>query len=77
VIRKHSEKILKYKDLTTEIQRMWNVKTNVMPPIIETTETILKWFNKYLKNTPGKHDMKELRTTATWSTAHILRTVLM
>jgi hypothetical protein len=24
---KKAEKILKYKDLTTEIQRMWNVKT--------------------------------------------------
>jgi hypothetical protein len=29
VIKKEAEKILKYKDLTTEIQRMWNVKTKV------------------------------------------------
>jgi len=27
VIKKETEKILKYKDLTIEIQRMWNVKT--------------------------------------------------
>jgi len=26
VIKKEAEKILKYEDLTTEIQRMWNVK---------------------------------------------------
>jgi hypothetical protein len=26
-----TEKILKYKDLITEIQRMWNVKRKVMP----------------------------------------------
>jgi hypothetical protein len=26
VIKKESEKVLKYKDLTTEIQRMWNVQ---------------------------------------------------
>ena len=26
VIKKEAEKILKYKDLTTEIQRMWKVK---------------------------------------------------
>jgi uncharacterized protein YlxP (DUF503 family) len=26
VIEKEAEKLLKYKDLTTEIQRMWNVK---------------------------------------------------
>jgi len=28
VIKKEAEKILKYKDLTIEIQRMWNVKKN-------------------------------------------------
>jgi uncharacterized protein YlxP (DUF503 family) len=27
VIKKEAEKILKYTDLTIEIQRMWNVKT--------------------------------------------------
>jgi transcriptional antiterminator len=26
VIKKEAEKILKYKDLTIELQRMWNVK---------------------------------------------------
>jgi hypothetical protein len=27
VIKKEAEQILKYKDLITEIERMWNVKT--------------------------------------------------
>jgi hypothetical protein len=32
-IKKGTENILKYKDLTIEIQRMWNVRTEVMPVI--------------------------------------------
>jgi hypothetical protein len=33
VIKKEAEKILKYKDLTLEIQCMWNVKTRMIPVI--------------------------------------------
>jgi hypothetical protein len=31
VIKKEAKKILKYKDLTTEIQSMWNLKSKVTP----------------------------------------------
>ena len=48
VIKKEAEKILKYKDLTIEIQRMWNVKTSVIPVIIGATGTISKSFRKYV-----------------------------
>jgi len=54
VIKKESEKILKYKDLTIEIQHMWNVKTKVIPVIIGATGTISKSFRKYVSNIPGK-----------------------
>jgi hypothetical protein len=33
VIKKEAEKILKYKDITIEIQRMWNVKPKAIPVI--------------------------------------------
>jgi hypothetical protein len=46
VIKKEAEKILKYKDLTIEIQRMWNVKTKVIPVIIGATGIISKAFRK-------------------------------
>jgi len=36
------ETILKYKDLTIQIQRMWNVKTKAIPVIIGATGTISK-----------------------------------
>ena len=77
VIKKEAEKILKYKDLTTEIQRMWNVKTKVIPVIIGATGTVSESFRKYVSNIPGKHEVKELQKTATLGTAHTLRKVLM
>jgi hypothetical protein len=46
MIKKEAEKILKHKDLTIEIQRMWNVKTKVIPVIKGATRTILKSFRK-------------------------------
>jgi len=55
---KEAEKILKYKDLTIEIQRMWNVKTKVIPVIIGAAGTISKSFRKYVSNIPGKHGVK-------------------
>jgi hypothetical protein len=49
-VKKKAEKILKYKDLTIEIQRMKNAKTNLIPVIIGATGTISKSFRKYLSN---------------------------
>jgi len=77
VIKKEAEKILKYKDLTIEIQRMWNVKTKVIPVIIGATGTLSMSFRKYVSNIPGKREVKELQKTAILGTAHILRKVLM
>ena len=47
VIKKEAEKILKYEDLTIEIQHMWNVKTRVIQVIIGVNGTISKSFRKY------------------------------
>ena len=76
MIKKEADKILQYKDLTIEIKRIWNVKTNVIPVVIGATGTILKSFRKYVSNIPGNHEVKELQKTAILGTAHILRKVL-
>jgi hypothetical protein len=76
VIKKETEKTLKYKALTIGIERMWNVKTRVIPVIIGATGTISKSFRKYVSDIPGNHDMKELQKTAILGTAHLLRKVL-
>jgi len=68
--------IIIIKDLTIEIQHMWNVKTKVIPVIIGATGTVSESFRKYVSNIPGKHEVKELQKTAILGTAHILRKVL-
>ena len=77
MIKKEAVKILIYKYLITEIQRVWNVKTKVIPVIRGATGTVLKSLGRYLSNVPGKHEIKELQQTAILCTAHILGEVLM
>jgi hypothetical protein len=76
VIKNEAENILKYKDLTIEIQRMWNVKTTVIPVTIGANGTISKSLIKYVSSIPEYHEVKELQKTAILGTAHILRKVL-
>ena len=76
VINKEAEKILKCKDLTIQMQRMWNVKTKMMAVIIGASGTISKSFRKYVRIIPGNHEVKEQQETAILGTAHILRKVL-
>ena len=70
VIKKEAEKILKCKDVITEIQHMWNVKAKVIPVIIGATGTVSKSLRKYLKKIPGTYEIKELQKTAILCTAH-------
>jgi phage pi2 protein 07 len=42
VIQKEAEKELKYKNLSIEIQRMWNMKYLVIPVIIGATGIVRK-----------------------------------
>jgi hypothetical protein len=77
VIQKEAEKILKYKDLTMEIQHMWNVKTRVILVIIGVTGTISRSLKKYVSTISGNHEVGELQKTAIMGTAQILWKVPM
>ena len=46
------------------------VTAKVIPVIIWVTGTISKSVRQYLSNKPGKHEIKELQTTAILCTAH-------
>ena len=59
-----------YKDLTVEIQSMWNVKAEVKPVIIGVTGTISKSLRQYLSNIPGKYEIKELQQRQPYWTLH-------
>ena len=61
LIKKESEKILKYKDLIIEIQCMWKVTVKVIPVITGATGTISKSLRQYLSSMPGKHKIKEVQ----------------
>jgi hypothetical protein len=75
-IQKESEKELKYKNLSIEIQRMRNMKCFVIPAIIEATEIVSKSLQKYLETIPEQHSIDSQRKTAILGTSHIIRKVL-
>jgi NDP-sugar pyrophosphorylase family protein len=48
-----------------------------MPVTIGATGSISKSFRKFLRNRPGKHDIKTIETKAILGTGDVLRKVLM
>jgi hypothetical protein len=53
------------------------VETKLIPAITEATGIISESLRQYLNNIPEKHEIKELQKTATLSTAHKMREVLI
>jgi hypothetical protein len=59
-IRKEAKNILKYKDLTIEIQCMWNINAKIIPLKTGATGTVSKSFRQDLNIIPGKHEIKKV-----------------
>jgi hypothetical protein len=75
VIQKESENKLKYKNLSIEIQRMWNMKCFVILVISGATGIVTRGL-KYVRNNTRKAFNRFCTKTAVLGTSHIIRKVL-
>ena len=78
VIKKDAENILKCKDLIIEIQRMWNVKTKVVPvtkgasgTILNITQTITEQHTRKARNEGNTKNSPVGRRTHTAESANV------
>jgi hypothetical protein len=62
IINKEADKELKYKELSIEIKRMWNIKCFFfIPVIIGATRILSKGLKKYVETIPGQHSIDSLQ----------------
>ena len=76
VVDRETEKIDKYQDLAIELQRIWKVKTQVIPVVIGALGTMPKTLVHWLDILGIKTQISELQKSAVLGTARILRKVL-
>ena len=69
---KEFEKLSKYKDLQIEVERMWQLKTSIIPIAVGTLGLVKKGTAKHLEKIPGKQNLSETQKIVLTSTAHIL-----
>jgi hypothetical protein len=61
VIQKNAENKLKYKNISINIQQMWNMKCFVIPVIIGAIRIVSRSLKKYLETIPGQHSTDSLK----------------
>ena len=66
----------KYKDLEIETQRMWKMKTEVIPTVIGALSTIKKGMDNNIRITSENMNIKSFQKTSLLATARILHKIL-
>ena len=73
---KELEKKSKYKDLELEIERMWQMKTEVIPEFVGALGTIKKGMVEHIKRVSERANVTETQKISMLGSARILRKVL-
>ena len=76
VALKETEKKNKYKDLELEIQRMWHMRTEVIPVVVGALGTIKKGMIENIKRVSERATVTETQKICMLGSAQILRKVL-
>ena len=69
---KEYERVSKYKDLEIEIQKMWHLKTSLVPVVIGALGMIKTKSEDLIKQIPGNPRLQELQKIVLNGTAHLL-----
>lgn len=76
VHKKEVEKKTKYQDLQIEVQRLWSLRTTIIPVVVGALGTVSSNLHGYLQQLPGQPTLAEIQKTALLGTSHILRRTL-
>ena len=76
IFAKETEKLLKYKDFQIEVDRMWQLKTLIIPIVADISGLVKKGTAKHLEKILDKQYLAKVQKRVLTSPAHILRKAL-
>ena len=76
IVLKETEKKSKYKYLELEIQRMWHMKTKLVPVVVGALGTIKKGMIENIKKVSERTTMTEMQKICMLGSVQILRMML-